>query len=330
MGSHKNFISLKEEKDQQNWITDATKIYNKRVRFLDLYNKKYPLTFKFKSYLHNFLRGIYFLQLLAPLKYKSDGHLDAQYDVVINDILKEINLLNDTENVGLLWPAVSLKNWIFKDKQPVSLKQKYDLIKEDFHGLIQRFLLSDFIQESLRLNSKSEIDSLITEFAGDQPDDYSELIADELHTKIFEKGGQGDSLSDYYGMSLSWSEFLAKQAGNVVFVDLWASWCVPCRKEMPYSKKIGEEFKDKSFVFIYLSIDKSFRQWKTAMEEEDIPPSHSFIFQNFDSSEMKKRFKIQGIPRYVIYDKVGQVINSNAPHPSDSMLKSFLLKSIEE
>ena len=70
------------------------------------------------------------------------------------------------------------------------------------------------------------------------------------------------------GTQKSLADIIKSHEGKVIYIDFWASWCIPCRSEMPHSVTLYEKLKDKEIVFIYLSIDNADKEtaWKNAME----------------------------------------------------------------
>jgi thiol-disulfide isomerase/thioredoxin len=113
--------------------------------------------------------------------------------------------------------------------------------------------------------------------------------------------------------------------GKVVYIDFWASWCGPCRQEFPYSKKIHESLTEKQrkdIVFLYISIDENIEKWKEAVNQLGLKE----FGQNGHSFEITNKYQIRSIPRYMIMDKNGKIINSNAPRPSSPETLNTLIK----
>ena len=119
----------------------------------------------------------------------------------------------------------------------------------------------------------------------------------------------------------SLEDILKKYKGSVIYLDFWASWCGPCKKEMPYSKKVKEEFKDQDVVFVYLSTDKNAAQWESMIAQLEIPGEHYRASVKV-RQEIIDQFNLQYIPRYVLINKDGKVADANAKRPSDPMLKT--------
>lgn len=124
---------------------------------------------------------------------------------------------------------------------------------------------------------------------------------------------------------------LAQFKGKVVYIDFWASWCGPCRGEMPHSKELHSKLTDKqkrNIVFLYISIDASEEAWKKAAEQLGIEGVLTISPGNWDS-EVVKFFGISSIPRYMIMDKFGNIVNKDAPRPSSDAILNELIKLSE-
>jgi thiol-disulfide isomerase/thioredoxin len=109
---------------------------------------------------------------------------------------------------------------------------------------------------------------------------------------------------------------IARYKGNVIYIDFWAPWCGPCMGEMPYSKKIQEQYAKKDIVFIFLAALCTEKSWKGTLAEKQMTGEH-FLLSDDQYNVLKSMFGITGIPHYVLVDKKGRVINNNAPRPSD-------------
>ena len=128
------------------------------------------------------------------------------------------------------------------------------------------------------------------------------------------------------GKAIKFSEMINHFKGKVVYVDFWASWCGPCLREMPESKKIQNEFKDKDVVFLYLSTDVLSADWKKALKKININGYH-FRLEPKTKHIFKNKFKIRGIPYYMILDKKLKIFDHKAKWPRQSKL---LIKDIND
>lgn len=124
-------------------------------------------------------------------------------------------------------------------------------------------------------------------------------------------------LLDVDGNKVSFSKF----KGKYVYIDLWASWCVPCCKQVPYLHELQKELKNDKVVFVSISSDTKMEPWKKKMEELDM---HGNQLINLDNKLFEK-LNVSSIPRFLVYDPAGCLYISDAPRPSSGeKLKSLL------
>ncbi|WP_430410234.1 TlpA family protein disulfide reductase [Kordia sp.] len=121
------------------------------------------------------------------------------------------------------------------------------------------------------------------------------------------------------------NEIIQSHKGKIIYVDFWASWCVPCREVMPDSKKLIQEYENKNIVFLFISIDTNFKSWKKAAKDENILYyRHSQLAINYPKATFFKDLQLKSIPRYLIFDTDGQLIHKNAPSPKSNDIRDIL------
>ncbi len=113
--------------------------------------------------------------------------------------------------------------------------------------------------------------------------------------------------------------------GKYVYVDVWATWCGPCKREIPFLKEMDEEYHGKNIAFVSLSIDKMEHKdkWLKMIKDEDLKGIQILADKDWNS-EFVTAYNIKGIPRFILIDKEGNILDSNAPRPSDPYLKEVL------
>lgn len=127
------------------------------------------------------------------------------------------------------------------------------------------------------------------------------------------RAGDGKTIEDLY-------DVMARHKGRLILIDFWASWCIPCRAEMPYAAALKEKYSEKSVSFLYISIDEDTENWLKAVAQEKLDKNNSYLLLHRDNAPFAKQYNISSIPRYMLFDKEGKVLMADAPRPSDTAL----------
>lgn len=122
-------------------------------------------------------------------------------------------------------------------------------------------------------------------------------------------------------------DIFEKYKGKVIYIDFWASWCVPCRAEMPNAAILKDKLKGKNIVFLYLAYNDKEKAWVKAREQLGTQGEH-YLLNDKMIKEADEFFVINGIPHYAIIDKDGKIINKSADRPSNAYKE--LLNLIEK
>jgi thiol-disulfide isomerase/thioredoxin len=133
---------------------------------------------------------------------------------------------------------------------------------------------------------------------------------------------------DHIDRYASLNQIFGQYKGKVIYVDFWASWCVPCRSEMPHSAALKKRLTGKGVVFVYLGYRDTEKAWLKAREDLDIEGEH-YLLDNTLIKEAQEAFNISGIPHYAIIDKRGNIINRHADRPDNAYQQLLTLAEKE-
>ena len=153
------------------------------------------------------------------------------------------------------------------------------------------------------------------------------MRAEAVGTKLYDTkaGGQAADFTypDVDGKMVSLSDF------KVVLVDVWATWCGPCRQQIPYLKKLEEEMHGTDVVFGGVSVDESKdkQKWLDFIKTEGLKGGQLLAG---GWSKITKDYKITGIPRFMVFDKKGNIVSVDAPRPSSPELKKMLENELKK
>ncbi|WP_430810931.1 MULTISPECIES: redoxin domain-containing protein [unclassified Carboxylicivirga] len=114
------------------------------------------------------------------------------------------------------------------------------------------------------------------------------------------------TMNDTEGNPVSLSSF----KGKYMLLDFWASWCGPCRRENPNVVKLYDEFKDKGFDILGISLDQKKDAWLKAIEDDQLTWNHVSDLKGWQN-EVAKMYAVSGIPHTILLDKEGRIIAKN-------------------
>jgi len=217
------------------------------------------------------------------------------------------------------------------------IKTNFDLIASNKDRFVKDVFLTRLLRERLDKSQLVNINSLISDYKSlvrDNPlkkqflEDY-QLAYDRLYkSKLSSKSILNDATK--LPPNALVKNILEKYRGKVIYLDIWATWCLPCILEMANSKKLRNQFIGKDVVFLYLCISSPTETtWQNLIAGHNIEGEHYFL-SNAQSVELGREFNIRTIPRYLIIDKDGNVANAEAAYPSSTKtlaeIEGLLLK----
>lgn len=127
----------------------------------------------------------------------------------------------------------------------------------------------------------------------------------KVYEELYPAGKVGDEVNDFNVDGTSLAELC--KGKKVVLLDFWASWCRPCRAEIPNLKALYDKYKDQGFEIVSISIDDDDAAWKKALDQEKLPWPN---FRDADDA-IAKLYKVSAVPTIYVLDGDHKLINSN-------------------
>lgn len=153
---------------------------------------------------------------------------------------------------------------------------------------------------------------------------YTAIILN--NTKVIENLGAGKAAPQFEAMTLDRKPVtLESLKGKYVLIDVWATWCGPCKFQSPYFEKFALKYKDQSIQFVAMSTDQRIDSW--FIEAKSKSKSVLQIHSN-NAKKLGKDYNIQGIPRFILIDPQGNFVNSNMPFPNDPLFEKLLREAL--
>lgn len=138
----------------------------------------------------------------------------------------------------------------------------------------------------------------------------------------WDKAAVGRPSPVFKGVDVNGKEMTLRDfRGKYIYIDMWATWCGPCQKELPFLKKLEEKFKGRNIVFVGLSIDQDKAKWAAQVKSGALSGTQLYIGKG---SKFQSDYRISGIPRFILLDPNGRIVNSDMTRPSSEDTEKIL------
>jgi thiol-disulfide isomerase/thioredoxin len=272
------------------------------------------------------LTSLIYLDYWNSFKEKREALYPDKIYVVNNQMKKleeSISLKDETLLSDPFYLKYILEASIKDDVREVSQNQKYfSAIEKMESGLFKDRLLFRQLNKSLYESTKVTVrDSLMQQ--------YLTLITKDSYKKLLQKNyenynrlSKGVTAPDFMAFDADGKNYtLDSFKGNLVLIDCWASWCGPCKTEDPYFEKKSLVYKNKPIQFISMNSDRKKKDWLV-----DIKGKGKSILRlrPQDLKKFKEAYAINSIPRFILIDAEGNMLNSTFVRPSSNVFDELL------
>lgn len=132
-------------------------------------------------------------------------------------------------------------------------------------------------------------------------------------------------LTDTEGNEVNLKDLL----GKVTYIDIWATWCGPCCREIPYLDEVVKRFKGNDKVqFISISVDDDLDAWQKKLAKDN-PEWAQYVIKGDEKTKFMSSMGIQGIPRFILLDAQGNFIQNDAVRPSSENIDKVLNEAVK-
>ena len=234
-----------------------------------------------------------------------------------DETVKYVGIGADANNY--LAATALLQESVFEDEDLFKLEkkefdQKMETVKHSFENLLSTSKNLDTAFVSQQTN---QINGLVKYISSNY--EQKQYLA-----TVLAKGNESPKFLDYENYK-GGTTSLEDLKGKYVYVDVWATWCGPCKREIPFLKEVEKAYHTKNIEFVSISIDtaKDHDKWKQMVEEKELGGVQLFADSDW-KSQFVQDYAIKGIPRFLLIDPQGNIVSPDAPRPSSADLKILL------
>ena len=251
---------------------------------------------------------------------------EAYYDPIIEmDLDDEVSFIYDKS-----YRILIVENWRFTSKEAMEIDPSFtqvsfvkNKIKDIKSTKIKDFIVSMLFNQ-ISLKNKN--------YETDYPRILEMLKGDQLKEKLMAKFvGVQNTKPEMPAPDFNYENYtggnttLKDLKGKLVYIEIWATWCGPCIKEMPALTQLIKDFKGRNVEFVSISVDskRDYEKWRKMIPEKNVGGMQLLADKSLESDFMKA-FSIGLIPRTLLLDEEGRIITIKAPRPSAANTKHYI------
>ncbi len=303
-----------------------------KTQFLEQYSAQYPLSKKFirrQKATYRYGANNYKYRLASNYSFLTNKQKEIPsnyYDFMMDLSVRENDLLSVEEYKKYLDNYYTYR---YNEDKPIVNSEKdlvfseYSLASNIYEDRVKNYFLTKKFGELLEMYPYDLTKKYISDY-------MSNVYSNEYRTYIdkkIEKAINGSSeskafdfsLKDQNGKIVKLSDF----KGKVVYLNFWASWCLPCLGEIENHNQIQQQYKDRDFITIMVSIDEDIKAWKKALPKYD--KNIIQLQMGGMKNEIATKYNLKSIPKSLVINKDGVIIHSDIPVPSNSAVYKYLI-----
>lgn len=303
-----------------------------KIDFLEKYALQYPLSKKFiRRQKATYKYGANNNKFNYPSEYtyltKKQKELPSDYYYFMMDLsVRENDLLSVSEFKDYLDNYYTYR---YNEDKPIVNSEEdmvfseYSLATTIYEDRIASYFLTKKFGELLETHPYDLTKKYISDYMSNvYSKEYRAYIDAKIATAIngsSESKAYDFALKDQNGKLVKLSDF----KGKVVYLNFWASWCLPCLGEIENHNQIQQQYQNRDFITIMISIDEDVKSWKKVLPRYDRQIIQ--LQMSGMKNEIATKYNLKSIPKSLVINKDGIVIHSDIPVPSNSSIYKYLI-----
>lgn len=180
---------------------------------------------------------------------------------------------------------------------------------------VRDYLKQNAFMDDLSYGEFWKLNDMVNKYLAEcQTPGYKNIIETLYNKKMLLAPGKSAPLFKY--KDINGKEYaLEDLKGKLVYIDFWATWCGPCRHELPFLEEVEKAYEGKKITFISMSVDEDMVAWDKMVKEKKMKGLQLHADGAWNST-VAKDYQIKGIPTFVLIDENGMIISPAAPRPS--------------
>jgi thiol-disulfide isomerase/thioredoxin len=191
------------------------------------------------------------------------------------------------------------------------------------NGYAKDKMMSSYLQFGLKPDATLDEAYTIYKNSDPNPENLAKITEHYNKLKAITEGNPSPTFN--YENHKGGTTDLVSLKGKYVYIDVWATWCGPCLREIPSLQQVEKDYHGKNIEFVSISIDepKDYDKWKAMVSEKQLGGIQLLADNNW-KSKFVEDYAIMGIPRFILIDPQGNIVSADAPRPSDPELRKTL------
>lgn len=314
-------------------IQKIKEVYHNRIAFANQFFQINRSSSAFKDFISKEFYYKQYFDFLALYQENLPKNKAIIQDAQVARFLADFKLDDSASEIPIYgYSVLLLESLLQAGKSDIDF---YQNLKTKYSGKTRDIILYRFVDFCI-INSSKNISTLYTYFQKDAENialknnlkEQYQFMAKTLNSSGNKSLDSSTVIHFSDKKTLTWKQLLEKNAGKITYLDFWASWCKPCIEEMKYSHEVQKKYPNINFV--YLSQDENYKHWENSILARNMSKESHYLIGTSKNSAILSQFNITSIPRYMIIDQYGKVLNADAPRPSDAKLKTVFDELLKE